>query len=165
MTIIYQTGEEILNWPVPHHPNSQIVYPFIWRPPVWTGNTEVVVGKTVIRPTSPNGLYFEGVRPGSTHSSQEPTWGEGFVSDGTATWKSALWDFVLNVGDQITQSTWSGTGLTLDNTTIVDGVTRCRVTGVPAAEFFVLSNAIHVTRADTSTEVIIRSIKVPIEII
>lgn len=175
MTEVYgcgQSGPKQIS--APHDPDSEEVYTFQYRAPVWEANKQYLEKTCGDRgdlavPSVGTGYLNEAVSSGIS-GDVEPDWAtvtDEQTVDGTVLWQ-AIPDAFNNLshGDVITQSAWeiSVPGVTLSDEGVFGGITKVKVSEVPQdITEFVLTNLVSVTRVGGDTEVISRSIKVKVK--
>ena len=166
--MLYDSGLKPFKHPDPYDPDEKKYYSRQYRPSDWAAATEYIKGVSLVIPTTPNGLMYE-CTSGGISAATEPTFSttEGATTtDGTVIWTAKAYDLLLNTGDSITASTWTGTNSeTVDNDSIVGGIqTKFRLTAVPAgATSATLINHITVTRANADVEEFDRSIVIKVK--
>ncbi len=166
--MLYDSGLKPYKHPVPYDIDEKTYYSRSYRPADWAATTEYIKGESLVIPTTPNGLKYE-CTSGGISGATEPTFGTvegGATVDGTVQWKAKQYDLLLNTGDSITASSWTGTNSeTIDNDSIVGGIqTKFRLTAVPAgATSATIVNHITVTRANGDVEEFDRSLIIKIK--
>jgi hypothetical protein len=174
MALIYDVDQtRPLRIVLVHDPDESIYYTIRYRAPAWTATSEKKEATSVddsgdtVRPTTTSGFYAECTSSGITDT-DEPVWptatGET-VTDGTVEWTMHSDDFELEAGDTIQSSSWTADSddVTMDNAGSDDDDVWVRVTAVPDASYFVLTNELEILRSNGNTEVINRSIRVKIK--
>lgn len=165
---LYALGDKPFKHPTVYDPNEKVYYSISYRPRTRADSTEYLKGVDVVILTTPNGLLYECVSGGMS-AATPPTFStvEGDdTEDGSVTWRTRPYDLLLNTGDVITASTWTGTnGETIDNDAIVNSIqTKFRLTAVPAgATTATLVNHITVTRVNGDVEEFDRSIIIKVK--
>jgi hypothetical protein len=170
MSIIYSFGSKPIKLPdnMSYDINEKKYYSLMYRPATWSANKEYKKGIDVVIPSLPNGLYYE-CSSGGISGANEPSFGtveKGTTTDGSVEWIARPYDLLLDTGDTISASTWSGAnGEMIDNASIVAGIqTKCRLVSVPAgADAATLTNHITVTRANGDVEEFDRSIIIKVK--
>lgn len=158
---MYSDDSGPIIWPEEdsHDPNSKKYYEITYRPPSRQSNTTYIKGVSVVLPTAPNGCMYECISGGISFSS-EPTWGtieNGTTDDNDVKWRCKSYNAKLEVGDLITDSTWtSDSWVTIDSSVVFDSnATAIRVTAMTApagTTTFTLTNHIKVTRVSGRLE-------------
>lgn len=170
--VMFSTGDKPTKLPKnrAYDINEKRFYSMSYRPKNWVANQEVIKNAGLVIPTVPNGFYYECSSSGNTDA-VEPVFLTTLKSktpDNTAEWTAKIYDFLLNTGDTITSSTWTGTnGETVDSESIVDGIqTKFRLTSVAAdAKTVTLVNHIAVSRLNGDVEEFDRSIIIPVKVL
>lgn len=155
-----------------HDPDESLYYTFRYRAPNWSSLTEKKEKTSaddsgdIVAPLTVNGFYAECTSTGITGAS-EPTWptvdGET-VDDGTVEWTMHTDHFEIEPDDVITESTWEADDdVVMDNNGVTNFDTYVRVTAVPDASSFTLTNIVTITREIGFVETINRSITLRIK--
>jgi hypothetical protein len=153
MAILYSDGLKPYKHPIPYDPQNKQLYSKVYRPQDWALQTQAIAGDTLIVPTTALGIQLLCIQSGKTGAT-EPTWNtatNGETTDGSVIWKTQPIDCLLDFGDEITVSTWTGTSTeTISNASIVSGIkTQFRLDGVPSgAEEATIVNHITIVHAD-----------------
>ena len=168
MSILYSSGNKPFKHPNRYDADEKKYYSVSYRPKTRIDSTEYTKGKDIIILSTPNGLMYECVS-GGISAATAPTFStleEAETADGEASWKGKAYNLLLDTGDAITTSTWTGTnGETVDNESIVGGIqTKFRLTAVPSgATSATIVNHITVTRANSDVEELDRSIVIMVK--
>ena len=165
MSLVYASTTGETRYPIPHDPDEEKYYFIVWRPPIWEDSKEYLVDSAVI-PSVPNGFYYVCINPGVSGLS-EPVFGtkiKGVTSDESIRWKAVPYDLMLNTGDSIEESSWTGSaGVTISSPGKDEGVTFCKVTEVPSDNLFTLTNSVTILRAIGVTEKFDRTLEILID--
>jgi len=168
--IIFNNGDKPTQLPVgmAYNVNEKKYFSLTYKPPAWRANKEQKKGVDLVVPTTPNGLYYECISGGITGSS-EPVFSTTErlkTVDGSVLWVAKLYDMLINSGDTITASVWTGTNNeVIDNASIISGIqTKFRLIGVAVgATKATLTNHITILRKNGDIEELDRSIIIPIK--
>lgn len=113
-------SKRYFKWPYPMDTSDITDFVFMWRPPVWAEDTVYIEEIDLVVPWTDNGFYYVPVSGGRSQvvetptvppvpGTSEPLWssvsGET-VLDGTVEWQAQPYDFMLDHGEVITDSTW-----------------------------------------------------------
>lgn len=169
---IYSLGDKPVLLPktMAYDIDEKKYYSLTYRPPIWAANKPYISGVDVVMPSIQNGFYYECISGGISNAT-EPVFGtieNQKTTDGTVEWLARAYSFLLNPGDTITSSVWTGTnGEAIDNASIVGGYqTKFRLIGVNVnATEATIVNHIVVTRQNGDVEEFERSIVIHVKIL
>ncbi len=166
---IFAAGTKQIKLPksLTYDPDDKRYYTLTYRPKLWEPNKEYIQGVDIVLNSVTDGLYH------ICDSGGKSGVGEPFFAsvenqktvDNTVSWVSAKYDFLLNRGDVISNSTWTGSnGETIDNASIVDDIqTKFRLLTVQTgASKSLMTNHITVTRINGDIEEFDRTMIIPV---
>lgn len=167
MTAVYVSSKKLTKYPFKHDPGDEKYYTFVWKPPVWTINTEYLLD-SVVRPAVLNGFYYLCVNPGISGAAEPifPLSSDKTVAEtpGNVIWKAVPYGFNLNVNDTISTSIWRATdGVELSNDSELNGITSVKALILDSTLLeFTLTNRVEILRDNNNSEILERSILVSI---
>lgn len=170
MSILYSSGNKPFKHPNAYDVNEKKYYSVSYRPKTRIDTTEYIKGSDIIILSTPNGLMYECVS-GGISSATAPTFTtteNDETTDGSVKWRAKAYNLLLDTGDTITTSTWTGTnGETIDNESIIGSIqTKFRLTAVPAnATEATVINHITITRSNGDVEELDRSVVIKVKVL
>jgi hypothetical protein len=127
-----------------HDPNDYVIYSLIYRPDVWTANTEFIQDNALVVPTIANGCMYsiaQGGRTGNSEPNPWPTTKNSIISNGTVKFKTLPYSLLLQTGDNIESNPIDNfpasdfilpTGVIIDNQELINGrIVKFRVKQIP----------------------------------